>query len=742
MLAAWALLILANFPLAAPYPGGHRSRLAALRETWAGAWRDHQPPAAADPAGLIANWSRHAAAAALALGIVAGLAGWGGAVLRFCRAAGPAPAGARWAAGLVAAGLATLGAGFAGLVYPPLLLAGAAAGAVMWARGRIRASPARVPAGADRPVWLRRSERVVAGWWVLAALVPEPGIDAYVYHLRLPFYYQLHHRIFSVWHHIHGHVPQLWELQLTAVPPGLADTVAQMLSALTVIPVWRSIVRLGGGGVPARAAALALVTSPLVIGVGASAYTDLPLLMLGLGSFAALCEGDGFGRASRRFAAGALLGAACSLKYAAFPLVAAQAVWLGREAVRRRRPGLPLPALAGFLAVFAPWMAWNYFGTGNPFDPFLARWFPEALPALPFADRLSASVFRRPARDVLAAVWNGYVACEPYLFVAPWLLAAAPAALWLARPAGWRGAGLWLGVYAAVWSWMIADERFGLAALAVLAALLAASGRAPRAPAFWIAVLAFNLGASACQEFLPWPRLRTVLGLEAHEVYVRAALPPSPAYGQAADWLNGATGSRDRILFVSESRTHLIRRECVADHVIDYPTRLVYLLQRTPADPSRIAARFRQLGIRWVLYLPGRCAARLADMPDLFEFTPAIARAWERFWLERATRTWTAPGASVYALADKAAARPPAAVPELPGIQDVMFVSIDQTYRREGPEAALAELRKYAEGYPRIGAVRRRLGEALIAMRRDPDSLAEARRHLSFAAAADRAVHR
>jgi hypothetical protein len=485
-------------------------------------------------------------------------------------------------------------------------------------------------------------------------------------------------------------------------------------------------------------AALLVVTSPLAVGIGASAYTDVPLLMLSLAAFVALVEDGGRARVSRRFAAGALMGAACSLKYAAFPFMAAQAAWLALEAARSRRLRGVVAATAGFGVVFAPWMAWNFLGSGNPFDPFLARWFPAALPALPFADRLSASVFRRPARDIAAAAWNGYVACEPFLFMAPWLVIAAPTALWHARPAGWRGAGVWLAVYLAVWSWMIADERFGLAGLAVLAAALAAGRAFPVSPAVCGLLLLLNAGGVVCQEFLPWPRLRVVLGLESRAAYLRATLPPAPDYADAAAYLNGAAGPADRILFVSESRTHLIWRECIADHVMDYPTRLSYILEHAPADGTRLAARFRQLGVRWVVYLPGRSAARIATMPDLFEFTPATARAWEAYFTGRAVRMWTSPGAAVYRLPIRPAPGRSRGIPDLPGVQDVMFVSVQQTYRRSGPEAALAELRRYAEGYPEVGAVRRRYGDALLAMRHDGPSLAEARRHLAFAADVER----
>ncbi|MES2091466.1 MAG: ATP-binding cassette domain-containing protein, partial [Pseudomonadota bacterium] len=57
-------------------------------------------------------------------------------------------------------------------------------------------------AGRIRTLVPRDAEALVAATWVLGMFNPDPGVDALCYHLRLPFYYGLRHRVYPVWHQI------------------------------------------------------------------------------------------------------------------------------------------------------------------------------------------------------------------------------------------------------------------------------------------------------------------------------------------------------------------------------------------------------------------------------------------------------------------------------------------------------------------------------------------------------------
>ncbi|MEK7475811.1 MAG: glycosyltransferase family 39 protein [Candidatus Coatesbacteria bacterium] len=728
LVALWAVLVCAGFLAAAPFPNGVASRLAAAASWPVPPAGVPDPGAAALPASWIAlgrgaAWGALLAATAWTAGRMT--APW----LRLPLLPAAAVPGA---AGLVICGTGALGLGLAGLAFASvlrlgvLLLAplGLAAAGVAVTRWRLH----RLGTGG----WAIAAGGAVAALWTLAAFNPEPGIDAYLYHLRLPFIYLLHHRVHHVWHHIHGQVPQVWELLLMAVPPRDAATAAQVLSALCVLPVVALTVAFGGGGGSAILAALLLVSSPLVVAIGTSAYTDLPLVWLGAASFALLVMPNASPSPPRRFAAGAVLGGACALKYAAFPLVVAMGVWLLAGSVRRREWRWAWPSAVGMLAVFLPWIGWNWLAAGNPVDPFLARWFPDSLPALPFAERLSGAVLRRPWRDVFASPWSAYVASEPFLFVSPWLVAAAPALL--AAPAALRslpGSGLWLAVCVAVWAALIADERFLLPAAPLVAGLLARAGWCRMPGAIAAGLLVLNLAGAVRQVFVPLPRLWTALGVVSRDAYLRGTLIPAPGYADAASWLNSHTAVKDRILVVSDCKSHLIWRECVTDHVYDYPTRLVWILWGTPGGAVRIAARFRQLGIRWVLYLPGRAGERLGNMPDLFEFRPGEAASWAAYWSTHARRAWSGPEAGIYGLDVRA--RAPAELPDLPAVQEVMAFSARLTLRREGPGALVTEVRRYAAAYPNVGAAHRLAGEVLVSLGGDSLTRAEGRRELETA---------
>jgi len=714
LLTGWGVMVFVGFVAGVTWPTGTTTRLHEFFSAPAAVW-----PVIPGLGRLASNWIGPACSILMALGVILSAGGTGSRLAGFLRLPVLEKKWLVFAAGGALASLWFFGLGLAGLFFLPLLWASLVPG-IWWALVmllRLRWEGETTPF----PGWLKVCAGLTVMLWALAVLVPEPGIDAYLYHLRLPFYYLLHHRIYSVWHHIHAHVPQLWEILLAAFPKELSATGGQALSAVTALAIWKMAAGIEKGGWGSRAAVLLALSSPLAVGIGASAYTDLPLMWLGFGSFLLLLGGKREPGTSAKFWSGAVLGLACSLKYAAFPVVAAALVFVAVKSVRRRTPWWGLPGVLGFGAVFWPWLAWNGLATGNPVSPFLGGLFPHALPALPFAARLSEAVFKRTFLAVLASPWVAFVDCEPFLFLSPWFLVVAPLLLFRRRLGPlFPGSGVWLAVCFISWAFFIADERFILAAIPVLALLIPfpASGRAGKAALAGLLLL--NFYGCVRQTLFPLERLWAALGLEGRDAYLRSTLKPAPGYWDAAAWLNASTAPGDRVLFVSDYKSQFVWRECIHDHVYDYPTRLNYILWKTPRDPGRISVRFRQYGIRWLLYLPTINVMRLGQLPDLFPFTGEDARAFGAFWAEHAIPRAAFPYVSVYEIS--ARKLPAHDTPELPGVQDVGFLIMKQAEWRK----AVGELRKLVKAYPHAAPFRRELGRAILAGPHSPEQAEEA----------------
>ncbi len=728
LLSAWAVFIVCAFLFLPTYPTGTTARLLAFLQVDIGGSPNLQPFPA-----LVVQSVRSVCAVAAAVAVAFSARGWG---LPLCRFAMVPASHAGWcsfALGGGSLGIFLFGMGLTGILFPAFTLGTAAAGAfIAWRSMRVSAGRA---GSAPLRGFAAAAGVITAALWILGVLVPEPGVDAYVYHLRLPFYYQMHHRIFSIWHHIHSQIPQVWDVLLVLFPVSISDTAAQALSALVAVALWSMIVSREGAGWGVRAAGLLFLSSPLVMGIGTSAYTDLTMAWLGFGSFMLLSAGGANPGRGPLFCAGILVGLVCSLKYASFPLAVAAAAWCLAAFWRTKRASCILAPTAGFVLAFWPWWAWNALATGNPVYPFFGKWFPDSLPPLPFAERLGSSVFKRSMLDVFRSPWTAFVRCEPGIFLSPWFIIAFPMMAWR-RGAGSvpLGAGLWMGGLLISWSFFIADERFALSAVPVLAMALPGLDGIRHGRAVFAALFLVNGAGCLRQQFLPLSRIWTSLGLESRAAYLRESLSPPAGYFEAAEWLNRNVDRRERILFVSDCRSHYIWRECVHDHVYDYPTRLNYILWTTPRNPGRIAVRMRQLGIRWLAYLPANCARRLRQMPDLFPFKREEALVLYEFWQRKARLRAAFPEESIYEITPGMGR--PADSPELPGVQDAAFAIVDEIRAREGDKKALEILGRLVETYPRVGAFHAALGQVLLSGKGGPSRIAEGRGHLERAAKA------
>lgn len=724
LIALWAVLVAAGFVCGTTFPSGTISRVAAFL-----APVQAPMPGLPGPVEWLARLARIAFPVVIALLVAASARGAGRAVSGLVSF----PRRIRWWMNYAVGGgmlsFLVFGLGLAGLLYQPMLY-------VLFApfcfRGIWRSA---LPSfrGSGLSTLLELASVITLAVWVLGVLVPEPGIDAYLYHLRLPFYYLMNHRIYSVWHHIHGHVPQIWEVMLAVFPREISATGAQALSALTGLAVWKMALERSGGSPGYKAGLLLVMSSPLVSGIGTSAYTDLPLMWLEFGVFLILVPPSGFPSKSSIFWAGAVLGLATSLKYASFPAFAAALILVIVQSVRCRSAGLLLPAVAGFFAVFWPWLAWNSLATGNPLSPFLGGLFPDSLPQLPFAERLSNAVFSRTLLNMLQSPWNAFIRCEPYLFLAPLLAAFAPLALDANRRKGTPYAAFaWVMAFFTAWAVFMADERFALGAIPVLLLLLPGLDALRAWKTVFVLFMALNLFGVFRQQLVPLDRLWSAIGLVSRQEYFSRHISPAPGYMQMVSWLNSNTGIKDRILFVSDFKSPYIWRECINDHVYDYPTRLVYLLKNALHEPERVAVRFRQLGIRWVVYLPTVNTARLAQMPDLFDFNPQISRAWGGFWAGYASPQAAFPPVFVYGINRKPVA--PRMLYHLPGVGDVVRINGKDLLKTQGQQALIDFMRKVVKVYPAVAEFRRMLGDELV---RNPATAGEGREHLRISRKAE-----
>jgi hypothetical protein len=126
-------------------------------------------------------------------------------------------------------------------------------------------------------------------------------------------------------------------------------------------------------------AGLIVLCTPWAIVTGSLAYNDMAMVSLGAGALLAAVELGGLTQLRRGLAAGLLVGAACSVKPTAAlfftPVVGAL---LLVTSPRAAWAWLTFGAVAGGLAMIAPWLARNGIATGNPVFPFAAGLFPNA----------------------------------------------------------------------------------------------------------------------------------------------------------------------------------------------------------------------------------------------------------------------------------------------------------------------------------------------------------------------------
>jgi len=571
-------------------------------------------------------------------------------------------------AGILA--LLILAIGLAGLLYRPMLIGLLLIGAAGWIR-RTGSSPR--PDASPRPQTDRPLiHRIAAGGRLFAlvlilfgVLMPEFFHDALIYHLELPRYHLLHHRIrFLPWNYnsaLPANVESLYLLALAfsderatkLIHAALALLCAAALGALgRLLSPRPESSRLTG----LLAGTLFLLTPSVVLLAGVSG-NDMGLLFFELTSLlawwrwrtAAARRQDTATRAPERawlVISGLLMGFALGSKYSALSfLIGMAAAWC----VWPEPTGMPRVArFRGFgrwlfsaSATASPWWVRNLLATGDPFYPSLG---PSAGPLFPSGPG-------RPSLDENGVAWLrhdlgtggiDWTILPDYLLRLAsndigWLTltaAVATAAVILTRRryAALRPLLWFIAAATAVWWFVSPVPRYLMPMCALLALLgavglaeLSASGRAARAAAG--VALTVGLAAQSIQAaglirdnyIAPFTALTGLRALEPGRaaastwemaVSLLKLIPDGEARRQWLDWSvppHAAIDVANRLL--PQRAVVLFVGEYRGfylgrDRIIGtkYDTSPIIRWAEESADAAALAARLRREGVTHLLY--------------------------------------------------------------------------------------------------------------------------------------------
>lgn len=551
-----------------------------------------------------------------------------------------------WALGLAVIAAAWEGLGLAGLVRVPVavaavLLLGAAGTAEGFRRGR----GLRMAAGSG---WL-----LAAGVAALVpALTPETEVDALAVHLALPDGWRAAGKITAdPGHGVSGfpfalealHLPGL--LLGTELPARLLGWAGGLLAAGGTVSLAG---RLGASAAVAWLAGAATLTMPQLFELATHAKNDALAAGLVTAALVALAAG---GRAAIA-AAGLLAGAAAATKLTAglaIPAIAV-ALCLRRMSVRftarptpgRVQPLLPVSPLHLLLffscasLFLLPWSLRNLLTLGSPCFPALSGVFP-VIGRTGVNDELMAryaftwgDVQPAPGWAALRDLVRIIGGFSPVIGAGAVVLAATRASR---RGAGWLIAFMlvyvagWLGAFA----WV---SRYLLPALPAAVALAAASF-APGGRTGWLAgLVAISLAASLGGSGWQAGPLAAAAGIERPASYRLRRLGP---YAEALTEVAARIPGTDRVVVAGDWRRYPSAGRLLAGMSDDDP--MLRVLAGASADASRLAIKFRQRRIGWLLHHPAQ-ATYWADYPMRFPWTPRAAQAWAGLWGARATLVW------------------------------------------------------------------------------------------------------
>lgn len=599
-----------------------------------------------------------------------GVAAWGGGTLLHVAIIRRRPHGPDEALIALALGLAMLEAsaavfGTAGILRPTIvlvLLGGwTAAGALLLRKAPRFGWNAR----GTQIAWILPLAIVVAGWSIaaLAVTVDSAFYDQLHYHLAFPAHWLSQGRLLTFPRHDCSFYPAgmglLYVYALAALGPWSAQAIHWALGILAVIGAARVALRLGGTSAACWTAAI-LSATPVVVWIATVAGNDLGVAAFAsVGWLALTLELEAPDRDKPRWwiVAGVLSGLAAGAKLLAaltvcIPLLVALMLAPGTWRLRLQR--LVAWSLGAAVPVL-PWLARNFWVTGNPVHPFLPTIFARGADVAAQAQRVDSEAAFRFLADPLRVVTLGALGPQDGS-VGPLYLLLLPVIIWF----GLRSRGLarlalvGAGVGVLGWAMGPANARYVLPVLPPLAVLGGAgiarllestAGRMRTAIASAIAVIClWSMFLGVDREMLV--RVGAALGRERPD----AALARWATYWAAVPVVNGLPPS-SRVLLVAESRTLYFEREVLFEDPFRVP--LICELAEHAGSAGEVAADLQRRGITHVLInrTEARRIASLNRREDYFGGIPADARArLDEFLSQHLKLVWSEGALELYAL--------------------------------------------------------------------------------------------
>jgi hypothetical protein len=245
---------------------------------------------------------------------------------------------------------------------------------------RPAATFARVP-------WLWRV-LLVAGFlvygtfYLMHAMAPEVSPDGSAYHLGTVARYLREHGFGRHTTNMYANMPmgiEMLFLPAFAIGRHSSAAVVHFLYLVTVPVMLLNFGRRNGMPGAGATAALLFFLSPIVGLDGSSAYIDVAMAAVMFGAFALLQIWSERRLSELLVPIGLLAGFAYACKMTAFVAVPYAAGYVLYKTVRARQPWFRPVATVCLIAgaVIAPWLVKNAIVVGNPFSPFLNRWFPN-----------------------------------------------------------------------------------------------------------------------------------------------------------------------------------------------------------------------------------------------------------------------------------------------------------------------------------------------------------------------------
>jgi tetratricopeptide (TPR) repeat protein len=604
---------------------------------------------------------------AVALILAEGLAHIGAGLVPFLRAGKSAALelfGCGYLLGLCVIAATLFGLGATGLFSPPAMIL---AGVALLFASDFRRKPRIILAGAARELLLLGPTGLSA--LVLGAapallwmMLPENEVDSFIYHLGIADQWLKSHKLLLSWVPAPFHLPTPIEMTM-AIPIMLGDDrIGKTMTGLSFVAtglLFASECIRRGRRCPAW-------LGPLVVLASANVLWLVPITKNDISASAMVVAGALLVRRGLFLPGAVLLGSGCAAKMVYGPFIA---VWC-----LAYRP--PMVRIIPFLAVLVipslPWFVREYVASGNPF--FLLGG--ALIPTFDWSEVNWASfdTYRRPFRDAdspgmagFLAGWWSYYRLENLL-------------LCLALPG------------------LVAFGRFRREVLACLLghALILAAGHHYRflLPATWLLCLmaaaeleripSTVLRRSVCALVAVYALTCVYMGAATRRPLLRMALLPASAarsqilttYGKAIRDLSIL--NPPRLLLVGEQRCYLLPGRIVYNGCLG-ETPVVWKLARESRTAGELRKKFRQMGVRLVLY---NCAGSkwVQKYSVSFEWTRRMAGLYSEFcrrYLDPAVMPercdYANGGYYLYRVSDAGRPRPLDEVFFLPGAEGICY---------------------------------------------------------------------